>query len=415
MKKLKSIRTKTLIFPLFYVAVLIFISLIFSHIYIEQSRFVDDFRDQRMSHYTQVSNAYTEFATNHALIYKTLQDSQLGGSEELFYEESRARLDDAENAIKCLQVIGEETEGGESYIPVDKLSDLISNMNSYNKVAASALMQASVNLDASYKIMAEATIKYSEIIKEFSQLLSSSDKILENNVRMIDEHAVYDLVMFLIVVFLSCIAGFVFSFFYTRHITRPLFNVISTVKEIREGNKAKRCMVETADEIGELAKEVNVLAENLEYAKAVGEEKNTFLANISHEIRTPLNGILATSELLMDQVSVEERAGYVDLINKSSKSLLCVINDILDYSRFEVGKVEINDSKFSIKKLLQDVKDFYMLNAINKNVKLEVNYPDDFLEFYVGDISKIRKILLHLVSNAVKFTFKGYVIIDLKI
>ncbi|MCX4027343.1 ATP-binding protein [Spartinivicinus marinus] len=384
----------------------------FVYIYIEQSFFAKEFQEQKLDHYAQLIHAYSEFATNHALIYGSLREIQLGLDKQNYYRNVQDRLKSTENALNCVEVLAEEINNTGKDFPEDKLNNLISNMTSYNAMTSSLFRQASISVDSAYTAMAELTLKYSEIIKNFSGLMSSLDKNLAKKASLVESHAKSSLIIFLCITLVSCILVFLFSVFYVRKVTKRLSVAIANIKEMTSGKLSRRCEIESNDEIGELAKEVNYLAESLEYARAVGEEKNSFLANMSHEIRTPLNGVLATAELLLETPNSSERSSFIKLIYQSSKSLLSVIDDILIYSSLESGKIAAENKKFSLKKLLEEIKLLFASSAEQKNVKFFLKCNERVADYYVGDEGRLRQILLHLVGNAVKFTYRGCIVVD---
>lgn len=135
--------------------------------------------------------------------------------------------------------------------------------------------------------------------------------------------------------------------------------------------------------------------------------KSIFLANMSHEIRTPLNGIVGMLTLLEDTKLSKEQQEYIDMINECSFNLMTIINDILDYSKLEVGKIELNTKPFNIPTCLESTNDIIMSKIVEKS--LDFSYIiDPLLPSYIyGDPERLKQILLNLLSNAIKFTDKG--------
>ncbi|MBF0631174.1 MAG: response regulator [Magnetococcales bacterium] len=146
-----------------------------------------------------------------------------------------------------------------------------------------------------------------------------------------------------------------------------------------------------------------------EEAERANKAKSIFLATMSHEIRTPLNGVLGMAELLEEVPMDETGRGYVRVIRSSGQTLLTVINDILDYSRIEAGKLELESIDFGLKGLLEEVfalaRGFVRDRPVSLNLELDPGLP----EMVHGDPSRIRQILFNLMSNAVKFTPQGVI------
>jgi len=246
---------------------------------------------------------------------------------------------------------------------------------------------------------------------------------------------------------LFVLLGVTVTLFVTRGITGPLGKLAAAARAVGDGHLNPDIEVNTNDEVGDLGRAFREMLANLrrtreeveqskrtlkekvefrtqelalakehavvlaERAEHANEAKSQFLASMSHEIRTPMNGIVGMVDLLATTGLDATQQHYVRTLRSSSESLLTLLNDILDLSKVESGKVELESVDFVPREVVGDVCDLFSGPAQQKQVVLECTCAEDVPALVRGDPARLRQVLVNLVGNAVKFTDRGKIMV----
>ncbi|MBF0197117.1 MAG: response regulator [Planctomycetes bacterium] len=245
--------------------------------------------------------------------------------------------------------------------------------------------------------------------------------------------------LLLVSVFVVAI-GISVSVMIGHRLARPVVELSQKVKALNVGKESTIAPLGTKDELEDVAvafnekqaeiikkitleKDLTLAQTKIELSQQRSEEllklnqelykadraKSQFLANMSHEIRTPMNAVLGMTELLKDSPLNDTQRHSIATIMSSGKSLMVILNDILDYSKIEMGKLNLDNHPFDLIKCVDESISLHSLSIKEKGLDLIVDIPDSTPKYLLGDVVRLKQVLNNLVSNAIKFTERGYI------
>jgi signal transduction histidine kinase/CheY-like chemotaxis protein len=254
---------------------------------------------------------------------------------------------------------------------------------------------------------------YQRVVTELSRVQDDVEDESRDSLQKSEQEYARNRDLLVATLLIAGLFGVAFGLAQSRRLARTVQAVSRAAHQVATGDFSPRLVVRTGDEIESLAASFNTMTANLqrmnEEQRAVERMKDEFVSTVSHELRTPMNGVIGLTDLLLaGQLGPRERH-YAEGVRRSGQALLHIVNDILDHSKIEAGKLDLESIPVNVREIVDDVVALFAEHAAAKGIELTASVADEVPALVLGDPGRLRQVLTNLVGNAVKFTPAGVV------